>query len=53
MEFCRGAPAFETGDRRRQGGFPGFIEPCQPSKVARPPSGPLWVHDVETGHRSS
>jgi hypothetical protein len=21
----------------------GFIEPCQPSKVARPPSGPLWV----------
>ena len=23
----------------------GFIEPCQPSKVARPPSGPLWVHE--------
>jgi hypothetical protein len=22
----------------------GFIEPCLPSKVDRPPSGPLWVH---------
>ena len=27
--------------------FPGFIEPCQPSKVARPPSGPLWVHEIK------
>jgi bifunctional non-homologous end joining protein LigD len=26
---------------------PGFIEPCQPSKVARPPSGPLWVHEIK------
>ena len=25
----------------------GFIEPSQPSKVARPPSGPLWVHEVK------
>jgi len=25
----------------------GFIGPCQPSKVARPPSGPLWVHEIE------
>jgi hypothetical protein len=25
----------------------GFIEPCQPSKVARPPSGPLWVHEIK------
>jgi bifunctional non-homologous end joining protein LigD len=24
----------------------GFIEPCQPSTVARPPSGPLWVHEI-------
>jgi hypothetical protein len=23
----------------------GFIEPYLPSKVARPPSGPLWVHE--------
>jgi ATP-dependent DNA ligase len=29
--------------RRRSG----FIEPCQPSKVARPPSGPLWVHEIK------
>ena len=25
----------------------GFIEPCQPSKVARPPTGPLWVHEIK------
>jgi ATP-dependent DNA ligase len=25
----------------------GFIEPCQPSKLARPPSGPLWVHEIK------
>jgi ATP-dependent DNA ligase len=24
-----------------------FIEPCLPSKVARPPSGPLWVHEIK------
>lgn len=23
----------------------GFIEPCLPSKAARPPSGPDWVHE--------
>jgi bifunctional non-homologous end joining protein LigD len=25
----------------------GFVAPCQPSKVARPPSGPLWVHEIK------
>src|SRR6476646_1577882 len=25
----------------------GFIEPCQPSKVALPPSGPSWVHEIK------
>ena len=25
----------------------GFIEPCQPSKVARPPSGQSWVHEIK------
>jgi ATP-dependent DNA ligase len=25
----------------------GFIEPCLPSKVTRPPSGPLWVHEIK------
>ena len=24
-----------------------FIEPCQPSKVARPPSGPSWFHEIK------
>jgi hypothetical protein len=26
---------------------PGFVEPCLPSKAARPPSGPLWVHEIK------
>jgi hypothetical protein len=26
---------------------PSFIAPCLPSKVARPPSGPLWVHEIK------
>ena len=25
----------------------GFIEPCLPSKVDQPPSGPLWVHELK------
>ena len=25
----------------------GFIEPCQPSKVARPPSGLVGVHEIK------
>jgi hypothetical protein len=25
----------------------GFIEPCLPSKVARPPSGLLWVQEMK------
>ena len=33
-----------VGDRRRPSGF---IEPCLPSTAARPPSGPLWVHEIK------
>ena len=25
----------------------GFIAPCLPSKAVRPPSGPLWVHEIK------
>jgi ATP-dependent DNA ligase len=25
----------------------GFVQPCQPSKVLRPPSGPRWVHEIK------
>jgi ATP-dependent DNA ligase len=25
----------------------GFIKPCLPSKAVRPPSGPLWVHEIK------
>ena len=25
----------------------GFIEPCLPSKTAKPPTGPSWVHEIK------
>jgi bifunctional non-homologous end joining protein LigD len=25
----------------------GFVEPCRPSKAARPPTGPSWVHEIK------
>ncbi len=25
----------------------GFIPPCLPTRVERPPSGPLWVHEIK------
>ena len=31
----------------RRNTSPGFVEPCLPSRVARPPSGPLWVHEIK------
>jgi bifunctional non-homologous end joining protein LigD len=26
---------------------PGLIEPCLPVRAAKPPSGPLWVHEIK------
>ncbi|MDE5454188.1 hypothetical protein GWE18_15305 [Bradyrhizobium sp. CSA112] len=40
----RGCQIFPIMIERRPSGF---IEPCQPSKVARPPSGPSWVHEIK------
>jgi ATP-dependent DNA ligase len=25
----------------------GFVQPCRPTKAARPPSGPQWVHEIK------
>src|SRR4051812_28444296 len=25
----------------------GFIQPCRPTKAIRPPSGPLWIHEIK------
>ena len=25
----------------------GFVEPCLPSRVARPPTGLLWLHEIK------
>ena len=38
-----------VSQRRRPSGF---FEPCLPSKVARPPSGPFWVHEINRGYRA-
>jgi ATP-dependent DNA ligase len=27
--------------------FPDFCEPCLPSQVERPPSGPDWLHEIK------
>jgi hypothetical protein len=35
-------PSVKAAQRRPSG----FIEPCLPSKVDRPPTGPLWVHEI-------
>jgi ATP-dependent DNA ligase len=37
-------PPIMVLQRRRPSGF---IEPCQPSKAARPPTSPLWVHEIK------
>jgi bifunctional non-homologous end joining protein LigD len=26
---------------------PGFIEPCQPATVSKPPAGPNWIHEIK------
>jgi bifunctional non-homologous end joining protein LigD len=25
----------------------GFIDPCIPTRAAKPPAGPAWVHEVK------
>jgi len=27
--------------------FPDFVEPCLPSPVERPPTGPHWIHEIK------
>ena len=43
MAFQRWKPA-PIG---RKAQLVGFIEPCLPSKVVQPPSGPAWVHEIK------
>src|SRR5256885_16466570 len=33
--------------RKRPCPVSGFVEPCRPSKATKPPSGPLWVHEIK------
>jgi bifunctional non-homologous end joining protein LigD len=31
----------------RRVAFPHFVEPCLPSPVDRPPTGPGWIHEIK------
>ena len=42
--YMAGRSALSGRDTQRPSGF---IEPCLPSKAVRPPSGPLWVHEIK------
>jgi bifunctional non-homologous end joining protein LigD len=33
--------------RWRLGARPGFIRPCEPAPIDRPPAGPGWLHEVK------
>jgi hypothetical protein len=41
------ARAAPVRQRRSSGRPSGFIQPCPPSRAERPPSGPLWVHEIK------
>ena len=44
--FALSAPAMLL--RQRSAARPaGFVEPCRPSRAARPPSGPEWIHEIK------
>jgi bifunctional non-homologous end joining protein LigD len=35
--------AYQAAKRRP----PGFIEPCIPTRVDKPPVGPQWIHEIK------
>jgi bifunctional non-homologous end joining protein LigD len=43
----RGASAQETGGDRRQGAFPGFVEPALATSSDKVPSGTRWIHEIK------
>ena len=57
--YWRGIASASTGAIEPRVPYPpaivfssGFIRPCLPTKVAGPPSGPLWVHEIkQDGYR--
>ena len=42
-----GLSAEETGGDRRQGPFPGFIEPALATSIEKVPSGERWIHEIK------
>ena len=49
LEYCalRPAPYLQAMVLKVISRVSGFIGPCQPSRVARPPSGAFWVHEIK------
>ena len=42
-----GLPAQEAGGDRRQGAFPGFIEPALRTSIEKVPGGERWIHEIK------
>ena len=42
-----GVPAQEASGDRRQGAYPGFIEPALATSIEKVPSGARWVHEIK------
>jgi ATP-dependent DNA ligase len=48
LEYCALRPKpYLPAMLRKVAHVSGFVGPCQPSRVARPPSGPFWVHEIK------
>jgi hypothetical protein len=42
-----GVPAEKTAGNRRQGAYPGFIEPALATSVDKVPNGERWIHEIK------
>jgi hypothetical protein len=40
-------PAYQAMTKTARIASSGFIPPCLPTKVDRPPTGKLWVHEIK------
>jgi bifunctional non-homologous end joining protein LigD len=40
-------PAHQAAHARRQGAFPGFIEPALATKIGKVPAGERWIHEIK------
>src|ERR1700716_2083985 len=45
LPSIRGTTLWRTSSPKQRP--PGFIEPCIPTRVDKPPAGPLWIHEIK------